>query len=390
MATAQQMYALNLDQIAASIKAVGHLRTLLVQGHMGTGKSSLLKTLAAMLPTHRPVYFDCTTKDLGDLMLPRIAGAGLGEGSRLVGKMNPMTHDVDLRVTQDNSTSPYVSYAPNEELGIHYNEPVIVMLDEYGKANPAVKQGLTAFMLERRLGNNALHPDSIVFATTNLGAEGVGDLLVAHQRNRISVVTARKPSNMEWIEWAINKGVDHTLLGWCKDNPQLFHTFEEVKDPDENPYIFHPRSTRAAFVTPRSLEAASDILKARMHMDDQTVTAMLMGTIGDRAAMDLMAFVKLSDQLPSLDSIKKDPMTAKVPDSAAAVCMVVYRTLATLERDWIDNWMVYMGRLDKEAQGMFANGVRSPKYSKQSMVMTNRKFTDWALANNYLFAADKR
>jgi hypothetical protein len=91
-----------------------------------------------------------------------------------------------------------------------------------------------------------------------------------------------------------------------------------------------------------------------------------------------------------LDSIKKDPMTAKVPDSAAAVCMVVYRTLATLERDWIDNWMVYMGRLDKEAQGMFANGVRSPKYSKQSMVMTNRKFTDWALANNHLFAADKR
>ena len=364
MATAQQMYALNLDQIAASIKAVGHLRTILVQGHMGTGKSSLLKTLTRDLPDHIPCYFDCTTKDLGDLMLPRIAALESGDS--------------------------YVSYAPNEELGVHHKRPVIVMLDEYGKANPAVKQGLTAFMLERRLGAYKLHPDSIVFCTTNLGAEGVGDLLVGHQRNRISVVTARKPSNMEWIEWGINNEIDHTLLGWCKDNPQLFHTFEEVKDPDENPYIFHPRSTRAAFVTPRSLEAASDILKARMHMDDQTVTAMLMGTIGDRAAMDLMAFVKLSDQLPSLDSIKKDPMTAKVPESAAAVCMVVYRTLATLERDWIDNWMVYMGRLDKEAQGMFANGVRSPKYSKQSMVMTNRKFTDWALANNYLFAADKR
>lgn len=49
-----------------------------------------------------------------------------------------------------------------------------------------------------------------------------------------------------------------------------------------------------------------------------------------------------------------------------------------------------MGRLDKEAQGMFANGVRSPKYSKQGLVMTNRKFTDWALKNNYLFAADKK
>jgi hypothetical protein len=103
-----------------------------------------------------------------------------------------------------------------------------------------------------------------------------------------------------------------------------------------------------------------------------------------------MAFVKLADQLPSLDSIKQEPTTAKVPDSAAAVCMVVYRALAAMERDWLDAWMDYMARLDREAQGMFANGVRAPKYSKQSMVMTNKKFTDWAMANNYMFAADKK
>lgn len=363
MSTAQRMYELDLDQIANLIKSTGHLRTTLVQGHMGTGKSSLLKMLAAMLPNHKPVYFDCTTKDLGDLMLPRIA------------EVNADTH--------------YVSYAPNEELGIHHQGPVIVMLDEYGKANPAVKQGLTAFMLERGLGSLKLHPDSIVFCTTNLGAEGVGDLLVAHQRNRITVVTARKPSNTEWIEWGINNGIDHSLLGWVKDNPQLFADFRDMKDADENPYVFHPKAVgRAAFVTPRSLEAASDVLKERHLLDDMTVIAALMGTIGDRGAMDMMAFVKLADQLPSLESIKKDPTNAKVPAGAAAVCMVVYRSLATLERDWVDNWMIYMNRLDKEAQGMFANGVRSPKYSKQSLVMTNAKFTEWARMNGYLFAAD--
>ena len=114
-----------------------------------------------------------------------------------------------------------------------------------------------------------------------------------------------------------------------------------------------------------------------------------MGTIGDRGAMDLMAFVKLSDQLPSLQSIKDEPKTAKVPDSAAAVCMVVYRTLASIEAEWLNAWMDYMPRLDNEAQGMFANGVRAAKYSKQSMVMSNKKFTKWALDNNYLFTADK-
>src|SRR6056300_703635 len=72
MSTAQQMYQISLDQITALIKATGHKRTTLVQGHMGTGKSSLLSALARELPTHTPCYFDCTTKDLGDITLPNI------------------------------------------------------------------------------------------------------------------------------------------------------------------------------------------------------------------------------------------------------------------------------------------------------------------------------
>ena len=366
MNNAQQMYALNLDQITTAIRNGGNKRTILIQGHMGTGKSSLLKTLAAELPNHTPCYFDCTTKDLGDISIPKLA------------------------TLSDDAGSDYVSYATNEELGVHLNKPIILMVDEYGKANPAVKNSMLRLMLERKIGAYELHPDSVVFATTNLGAEGVGDLLPPHARNRMTVITARKPDHMEWIEWGINNGVDHTLLGWCKDNPHLFYGFEDVKNPDDNPYIYHPKQQRAAFVTPRSLEAASDWLKVRDSFDDQTLTGLLMGTIGDRGAMDLMAFVKLADQLPSMESIKQDPKNAKVPDSASAICMVVYRTLASLDKDWVDAWMDYMVRLDKEAQGMFANGVRAPKYAKQAMVMTNKKFTQWAMNNNYMFAADKK
>jgi energy-coupling factor transporter ATP-binding protein EcfA2 len=364
MNIATAMYALGLDQIASAIKSGGSKRTVLVQGHMGTGKSSLLKMLSVDLPTHTACYFDCTTKDLGDISIPNLAKLNDGTG--------------------------YVTYLTNEELGVHMGKPIILMIDEYGKANPAVKNAMLRLMLERKIGSYELHPESLVFATTNLGAEGVGDLLPPHARNRMTIITSRKPSNMEWIEWGINNGIDHTLLGWCKDNPQLFAGFEDVRDPDENPYIYHPQQQRAAFVTPRSLEAASDWLKQREHFDDQTLTSLLMGTIGERGAMDLMAFVKLADQLPSRESIKQDPMGAKVPDSASAICMVVYRSLASMDKEYVDPWMDYMARLDKEAQGMFANGVRQPKYSKQSLVMTNKKFTQWAMDNNYMFASDKK
>ena len=359
---AQQMYALNLDQCMELIKAVGNSRTVLLQGDMGTGKSSMLYEIAKQLG-FKPIYFDCTTKDLGDMMIPSLQS-----------------------IEEDGC----VRMIPNEELGVHLDEPVVVNIDEFGKANPSVKNGMLRLMLERKIGSYSLHPDSIIFATTNKGSEGVGDMLPPHARNRLTVVQTRKTNHMDWIEWGINNDIDHTLLGWVKDNPQLMASFEDVKDPDENPYIFHPQQQRAAFVTPRSLHAASDILKVREAFDDQTLTAALMGTIGDRGAMDLMSFVKLADQLPSLQSVKDDPKNAKVPDSAAAICMVVYRTLAALEKDWLNAWMDYLPRLDTEAQALFANGVRAPKYSKQAMVMQNKKFTEWAMKNSHLYSADKK
>ena len=360
---AQQMYALNLEQSSQLIEAIGHMRTVLMQGDIGTGKSSTLGELSARLPKHHAVYFDCTTKDLGDMMIPSL---------------------------QSIEADGCVRMIPNEELGVHLEQPVILMIDEFGKANPSVKNAMLRLMLERKIGSYSLHPDSIVFATTNKGSEGVGDMLPPHARNRMTVIQVRKTDHMDWIEWGINNGIDATLLGWVKDNPQLMASFEDVKDPDENPYIFHPKQQRAAFVTPRSLHAASDILKQREAFDDQTLTAALMGTIGDRGAMDLMSFVKLADQLPSLQSVKDDPKNAKVPDSAAAICMVVYRTLAALEKDWLNAWMDYLPRLDTEAQALFANGVRAPKYSKQAMVMQNKKFTEWAMKNSHLYSADKK
>ena len=105
--TAEQLFALTLDECAESIGAVGNKLTVLVQGHMGTGKSSLLKILASKYPKHIPCYFDCTTKDLGDLMLPKILS--------------------------DDSTDEFVRFVPNEEMGMHHAKPIILMVDEFGK-----------------------------------------------------------------------------------------------------------------------------------------------------------------------------------------------------------------------------------------------------------------
>ena len=111
------MYALGLEECKDLILEIGTQRTVLLQGDMGNGKSSVLHMLAKELPNHIPCYVDCTTKDLGDIMMPKFKANG----------------------EQD-----YVSFVPNEEFGLHIKDkPVIIDLDEYGKANKSVKMALT-------------------------------------------------------------------------------------------------------------------------------------------------------------------------------------------------------------------------------------------------------
>jgi len=383
MSAIQFNNTLEIGQVAQAIKAIGAYRTVFVEGDMGSGKTAILKMLAVMLPTHIPVYFDATTKDLGDLMVPvfdKIDDTGI------------------------------VRYALNEELGFHHKKPVILMIDEYGKANLAVKNGLLRVALERKIGEKSLPEGSIVFMTSNLGAEGVGDLLLPHQRNKIVRIRMRKASSPEWIEnFARPNGIHPAMIGWVKETPQVGESFTDVdmrmgdvskmpanefnmKLDELNPYIFHPKAKwRTEFFTWRAGEAASDILWAyeRGGFDRTTLTQLLIGTIGERSTRDMQAYIALADDLPKMIDIRNDPMNAKLPVGAAAQVMVVDKALATLEYAWVGNWMQYMSRLPREVQGLFVNTARKTAYNKRDVVTSCKEFGDWCLANGWLYGKDQ-
>jgi len=359
--SAQTMYANSLDEAVKLISESGKKVTYLMRGHTGCGKTSTLKTLGDTFPTHKPIYLDCMSLDLGDLWVP--------------------VHDREKGC---------ITMVPNESLGVHTGEPVILMLDEFPKANKSVKSGLLRVMLERSVNGVPLHPDSIVYATGNLSDEGLGDMLEAHQGNRICVIETAKPTAEQWIPWAINNNLDPVTISFANENPQIFADFRDVENPEDNQWIFHPRrGASEQFVTPRSLELASDIMQIREHLTTNSLTSALIGTIGSRGAMDMLAYTKLVDDLPKLEDIKTSPTSAKIPTTASALCMIVYRTLASIEKEWVGAWLTYLKRLPPEAQAMFANGVRSPKYNKQSLIMTHKLFTEWARDNTHMFAADK-
>ena len=355
--------SLKLNQVADLISAVGQDTTILAQGEMGIGKSSILKILQERHPDYFVCYGDMTTKDVGDFLIPKIRTI---DGTEVT------------------------SFIPNEEFGFHLNKPIILMLDEIGKASKAVMNACLRLMLERKLGTYAL-PEvngkkSIVFATTNLAQEGIGDMLPPHARNRMTVVKVSKPTAEDWIEgYALDNNIAPEVILTVKQFPQMFASFEDYTDPKDNEYIYDPRTPRPAFCTPRSMEKASNIIKHTKRLNNTEIMAhALKGTIGDRATYDMLTIVQLNDELPQWESIIADPDKTKVPKSPSAVCMLVYSAIQRVEKDNINAWIKYMNRLSKESQGLFATSVM--RTNKKATVGTSAQFIEWAKQNNYLFA----
>lgn len=350
--------SVTLKQFADAIVTVGKDVTIIGQGEMGIGKSSVLKAVAKQLPNYNMAYIDCTLLDLGDFALP---------------------------YTKDEPKMKVTKFAPNARFMMHEDKPVVVMLDEIGKAMKSVKNVLLTLMLEHRIGDHYLPEGSIVFGTTNLMSEGVGDLMEAHARNRVCFITVGKPDADEWIDnFAVPHGLDATVIAWVKQFPQALASFTEGNQKD-NPYIFQPtRAGQTAFVTPRSLEKASQVASRRSELGDSVTISMLTGIIGESAARDMQSFFTVADKLPSWDVIIKAPETTKMPDDTVAKCILVFSALSRVEKDTLSTWMTYLKRMDMEWQALFAKSLVSSN-AKQGMAFSNAEFKTWALTNQWLF-----
>lgn len=357
MATLNFGHSVSLKEFAHGISTVGRNVTIIGQGEPGIGKSAMLREIARLNPGYETAYIDCTLLDLGDFALPYTV------------------EENGMRVTR---------FAPNARFKMHSGKPVIAMLDEVGKAMKAVKNVLLTLMLEHRIGDQYLPEGSVVFGTTNLASDGVGDLLEAHARNRVAFVTVRKPDADEWIEWAIENDIAPEIIAWVKQFPHSMASYTDASQRD-NPYIFNPtRAGATAFVTPRSLEKASNIAKQRSTLGDALTISLLTGTIGESAARDMQAFFTVVDKLPTWEQITKSPMTAKLPDDAVARCILVFGAIARVAKDTLGDFMQYVQRMDKEWQALFVTSLMKSQ-QKQAFCVTNKEFKDWALANQWLF-----
>lgn len=330
----------SLKQCVSLISTSGKNVTYFLQGEPGCGKSSILGMLAMVggdqwrYPgdyspddKYQYVYADCPLMDLPDFAMPVVEGR--------------TTH-----------------FAPSALWGFADPRPKIIMLDEVSKAPNVVKPMFTRLMLERCIGEFRLPEGSMVFATGNNQSDGVGDTMQGHINNRVSRISVAKPTTEDWIEWAVDAGVNEIVLAAVHQFPHVLNSY--IDDPKgDNPYIFNPKKNTGAFASPRSLAKAGHVCDNRALYGRDLTQEALAGTVGVSFAGDMMAYMDVSDTVPSWEEIKTHPGKTKVPDSPAAQLVLVFGSIGQVSKETAEAFVEYFFRFPLEVRMLWARQFKN-------------------------------
>lgn len=315
---------LSLNSVSKLIKTLGTANTFLVEGQPGIGKSAILKQLD--LPQFR---LDCARlQDSADILFPFVDTENQSIKFKLVGMLSGLMKHIEK------------------------GEPVAIMVDELGKAPRIAMNALITLFVDRYIDEYQLPQGSIVFATTNLATDGVGDNIPSHVYNRLTAIKCKGPSYEDWMYHAMENNIDPVLIAWAHDNPYAFDTYADkttaIKS-EENQYNFNPRHAERSkhFCSPRSLFAASSIVKSRESFTNVEFEVALAGTIGAAAAASIVTFTNYADEIPPIkDVIEKGSKLKPLAGIHSVMGAVLYASKSTKEN--VDSIVAYLDRCDSQ------------------------------------------
>ena len=362
------MTMLSFNQVVSLIKAVGNKRTILIQGENGIGKTAVFHHLKRdpLFADHIHVDpIDCTQLSDGSVWMPDI--------------------DRDNGVSRELPNERFGVSRSNQK-GVNGAKPALIFLDEIAKARQFIKDVLAPIVYDRRVGNYHMPEGSVVFGATNLDVEGLGDSMQAHLRNRLTVVTMRKPTKDEWVHYeSANPNAAPEVLAFAEEYPVLFESFLDYEQGGvhagktlhrDNPYIFNPRASQSAYVTPRSLSAASMLVNQQTLLDTDTLQHALAGTIGEAGAEALSAYIRFGTENPSFDEVINNPTGARIAKSPVAQIVMAFKLVtSTTTREHAEAVTQYAARLDEVQQSLFCNRVAANS-QKAVLFMTTPAFKD--------------
>ena len=185
------------------------------------------------------------------------------------------------------------SELPTEQMAKKHKN-IVLFLDEMNSAAPSVQAAAYQLILNRKVGQYELPDNVLIVAAGNREADkGVVYRMPAPLANRF-VHLEMKPEFDDWFEWAVANNISKDVVGYL--------TFSK-----KDLYDFDPRSPSRSFATPRSWSFVSELLSD--DLDENTVTDLVSGAVGEGLAVKFMAHRKVASQLPNPSEILEGKIT---------------------------------------------------------------------------------
>jgi hypothetical protein len=226
----------------------------------------------------------------------------------------------------------------------------ILLLDEYGQGEADVKRASAELLLNKQIGPWSLEKGWGVIACSNRSSDRSGVTksfdFVINRRKEIHITD----DIAAWTHWAHVHGVMPLTVAFANQNPGIVFT-DGVPDK------------QGPWCTPRSLVMADRELAVKAKRnggevpDNATTIESIGGIIGSAAAAQLFSFVKLEREMPSFDTIIKNPTTVKVPSKADAQMLVCLNLAHRVTELTAAPVVTYVERMPKEFAVTFATAA---------------------------------
>ncbi len=262
------------------------------------------------------------------------------EGFTLVEERLSQMESIDLRGTP-HVEGARVSWAIPTMISrlwaIHdAGERPALFLDEMNQAAASTMSAAYQLVLDREIGPHKLPPGCVVIAAGNrLSDRASAQRMPSALANRFAHLDLDCDAD-SWRVWAQGAGIAPELCAFIAFRPELIHRM--------------PQNDARAFPSPRSWAMASRIIGA-----PETVrAALLRGVVGEEAAGEVEAFLRVWQRLPSLDSILANPQGAILPQPhepalAYAICGALARRA---DRSNFAAVLAYAQRLDGDYRAL--------------------------------------
>ena len=245
-------------------KAFNSKRPIFIWGPPGIGKSDIIKQLGSELDAH-----------VIDVRL------SLWEPTDIKGIPYFDANEGTMRWAPP-SELPSAEFAKN-------HKQIILFMDELNSAAPSVQAAAYQLVLNRKVGTYELPDNVVMVAAGNRETDkGVSYRMPSPLANRFVHLEMAVDWD-DYFEWAVDNNVHPDVIGYL--------TFSK-----KDLYDFDPKSSSRSFATPRSWSFVSELLTDD-DVDNETLTDLVSGSVGEGLAIKFMAHRKHASKMPNPSDI---------------------------------------------------------------------------------------